>query len=93
MILFTNIASLVIDNVKNCLHVSGEITDTVTKKVFSFRGKATIIDGKEQPLSLEALKQIQPATTSENIVVMEVNSAQEEEKPFKKMTYDNLWKF
>lgn len=93
MILFTNIASLVIDNVKNCLHVSGEITDTVTKKVFSFRGKATIIDGAE-PLSLDALKQMQEQTAAEDLVVMKLDDAREEErKPVKKMTYDNLWKF
>jgi hypothetical protein len=53
MILFTNIASLVIDNVKDCLHVSGEITDTVTSKVFSFRGKATIISGDENALTFQ----------------------------------------
>lgn len=89
MILFTNIASLVIDNVKNCLHVSGEITDTVTNKVFSFRGKATIISGDENALTFNSLKQIQEQTAKDDVVVMKV----EEEPAKNKMTYHNLWKF
>jgi hypothetical protein len=94
MILFTNIASVVIDNVKNCLHVSGEITDTVTNKVFSFRGKATVMDATDQLHALNTIKQIQEQTTSEKLIVTETHILNEEEnKPVKKMTYDNLWKF
>ncbi len=89
MILFTNIASLVVDNVKNCLHVSGEITDTVTNKVFSFRGKATIISEDENTLTLHSLNRIREQTVGNDVVVMKVG-----EEPAKtKMTYHNLWKF
>ncbi len=89
MILFTNIASLVIDNVKNCLHVSGEITDTVTNKVFSFRGKATIISRDENELTFNSLKKIQEQAAENDVVLMKM----EEELAKNKMTYNNLWKF
>jgi hypothetical protein len=87
MILLTNIASLVVDTAKDCLHVSGQITDTVTKKVFSFRGKATIISGNEKDVTFNSL--IREQAAKNEVVMMKV-----EEGPLKnKMTYHNLWKF
>jgi hypothetical protein len=97
MILFTNIASFVIDNVKNCLHVSGEITDTNTLKAFYFRGKATIIPRNENDVSFHTLQQIeQQSVDPREIVVVNVESTEEiasSHSGKNKMTYHNLWKF
>ena len=97
MILFTNIASLVIDDVKNCLHVSGEITDIKTRKVFSFRGKATIISGNENTIPFHSIQQIHEQSPDQRkIVVVTVDSTEKIATPNPvnlKVTYHNLWKF
>lgn len=97
MILFTNIASYVLDNVKNCLHVSGEITDTNTKKVFSFQGKATIIPGNENEVSFQSLKQIhEQSADQKEIVVVNIESTEQIATKISaksKVLYRNPWKF
>ncbi len=79
------------------MHVSGEITDTVTQKVFSFRGKATVLPEGETTSRFESLKQIQEqSATQKDIVIVKVESTEEKTSSNSienKMTYHNPWKF